>query len=40
LFWLICAWAMKFSTLENPAPIWNVPVGPSVTSTLNSANPS
>ena len=31
---------MKFSTLENPAPIWNVPVGRSLTSTLTSTNSS
>ena len=30
----ICAVAMKFSTLEKPAPTWNVPVGFSLTSTL------
>ena len=29
-----CAVAMKFSTLLNPAPTWNVPVGFSVTSML------
>ena len=27
---------MKFSTDENPAPIWNVPVGRSATSKLTS----
>ena len=27
---------MKFSTEEKPAPIWNVPVGRSVTSMLTS----
>ena len=29
--WLICACAIKFSTDENPEPIWNVPVGRSMT---------
>ena len=40
LFCEICACAMKFSTDEKPAPIWNVPVGRSVTSTLTSTNSS
>ena len=31
---------MKFSTDENPAPTWNVPVARSVTSTLTSTNSS
>jgi hypothetical protein len=30
----ICAVAMKLSMLEKPAPIWKVPVGFSVISTL------
>jgi hypothetical protein len=40
LFCEICAWAMKFSTDEKPAPIWKVPVGRSETSTLTSMNSS
>jgi hypothetical protein len=40
LFCEIWAWAMKFSTDEKPAPIWNVPVGRSLTSTLTSTNSS
>ena len=36
LFWAIWAWATKLSIELKPAPIWKVPVGFSLTSTITS----